>query len=260
MKKRTGRIWVIGAILLFVYALYAWAVVTPYVGEHTTTVVSSTSFTVTVDSAVTQLDSLAIVGFIGASTDTTWFAYIDTAATDTTITGLVPGESYYIYLYGRGSGATDISTPDTIQLYYPQLGDRVRTGFLTRKLATAGSWPQTNTLDFVFDLDDTGAKDSTLVYYAKTYNGIDVVASQAADSCVATIYAMPVNWSGIWSDRDTWYRGTTIADSVQVTAAGLTRETLSLPLGRYYMFRIESLYGNGQDADFTISLSSDGHE
>jgi hypothetical protein len=98
------------------------------------------------------------------------------------------------------------------------------------------------------------------VYYSKTYSGLDVVASQAADSCVATIYAIPVNWTGIYSDYTNWHRGTTIADSVNVTAAGLTRKTMSLPLGRYYMFIIETLYGNGKDANFVLSFSSDGHE
>ncbi|MBU2051532.1 MAG: hypothetical protein KKH61_21485, partial [Gammaproteobacteria bacterium] len=179
-------------------------------------------------------------------------------ASDTTITALVPGERYIIYTYGRGAGDTDISTPDTLRLYYPQMGDRTRANFLYRKLATANSWPQTGTYDYIFDLDDIGAKDSSLVYYAKTYNGIDVYASQAADSCVATIYAMPVEWSRTWSDT-LWYRGLTIADSVNITAAGLTRSTLSLPVGQLYMFRIESLSGNGQNADYTITLTSDGH-
>ena len=259
MKKRTGRMWVVSAILLIVGALYAYAAVTPYVGEHTTEITTSTSFTVTIDSTVSQLDSLDIIGFVGDATDTTWFASIDTATTDTTITGLVPGERYRIYIYGRGSGLTDISSPDTLRLYYPQMGDRTRTGLLNRKLQTAASWPQTNSNDYIFDLDDTGAKDSTLVYYGKTYNGMDVLASQAADSCVATIYAMPLQWSGIWSDT-LWTRGLTVADSINITAAGLTRHTLSLPVGKYYFFRIETLYGNGQNADYTLTLTSDGHE
>lgn len=227
-------------------------------GTITTAITSSSSLSITVSSLASRIDSLDICYFEGTSSDTTFAAYLDTTATDTTLTNLKVNTQYIVFLRGRGGAGSKISDKDTVHTYPIALGDPTRNGFLTRKLSDADSWPPTGSFDRTITLNGKDASDSTLVYFAKAYNGIDIYATQAGDSCVATIYAIPVYWTGIFSDYTNFHEAYTIADSVQVTAEGLTRTSLSLPVGRFYLFRLYSLTGNGKNADYEITLTSDG--
>jgi len=258
MKKIRNRLIVLAiGISLAVLIAQAWAAVSG--GAITTTVTSSTKLRLQVTTLPHQGESLYVAWFRGTASDTTFAALMDSTQTDTTLT-VDQNTRYIVFLLNRRTtGQTAISDKDTVTSYPIALGDASRSGFLTRKLATAASWPLTaSTMDYTFDLNGIAALDSTLVYYAKTYNGLDVYATQAGDSCVAAVYAIPINWSGTFSDGTTWFEGSAPVDSVQVTSKGLTRKSLSLPVGRYYIFRIRTHTGNGKDADYTLTLTSDG--
>lgn len=258
MNKARNRLLVFTAIAL-ICALVSIAYAATSGGTIATTVTSSSSIKITVSTAASTVDSLMICYFKGASTDTTFVAYLDTTATDTTLVDLDPDTQYIVFLKAIGT-TSKISDKDTVTTYPIALGDASRNGFLTRKVATARSWPMTaSTMDYTFDLNGIAALDSSLVYYAKTYNGLDVYATQAADSCVAGIYFIPINWSGTYTDYTSFQQAATVADSIAISSAGLFRETLQLPVGRYYMIRILTHTGNGKDADYTLTFTSDGH-
>jgi hypothetical protein len=233
-------------------------------GSITTTVNSSSQITVVVDTLASDLDSLYVAAFIAGSTDTTFIALLDSAATDTTLTGLAAATQHILFLLARDTDSkTAISDKDTVYTYTPMVGDYDRDGYLYRDILTDDSWLLNDDYrieDGVFDLSGIGASDYSLLYYSKPYNGLDVIATQAADSTVATIYFYPVDTPITPTATATWYRGSTVADSVNVTAAGLTRDSVSLPVGRLYQMYIETLTGNGKDADYILRFTSDPGE
>lgn len=234
-------------------------------GSITTTVNSSTQFTVVIDTLASELDSLYIAYFVGGASDTTFAALIDSTCTDSTLTALAPGTEYIVFLLARdGAGNTAISDKDTVYTFTPMLGDvGGRDKYLNRTVRTQNSWLRNDAYridDTVFDLDGVGSSDYSLLYFIKPYNGLDVIATQASDSTVATIYFYPVDAPTTPTQTDAWYRSATIVDSVNVTTAGLTRSSVSLPVGQLYQMYIETLSGNGKDADFILKFTSDAGE
>lgn len=224
---------------------------------------TSSTVTVQIDTLSTLADSLYICYLSPlSSSDTTFIALLDTTCTDTTITGLSSKTLYNFFTVARdASGDTDVSENDTTHTYKTQIGDVTgRIPYMTRKVATDASWPfggNTNvSFDTVFDLNDANASDYSLIYYAlEGHNAVRAIATQAGDSTVASIYWYPVHVVETMTDT-TFYRAATIADSVNITTAGVTVDTVTLPFGRYYQMLVYSLLGNGKDADIEIYFDS----
>ena len=196
-----------------------------------------------------------------ASTDTTFLAYIDSATTDTALVALEPKTVYEFFTLARSStGATNLSTADTVLTYKVQPAERPSAGRLYRKVATDASWPLRDSLfsmDYVFDLNGADAYDYSLIYYAKDYNGLDAYVTQASDSLVATVYFYPVYIITALSDT-TFARASTIADSVNITASGFSRTSFEMPVGDWFQMYIYSLADNGKDSDYQLYLTSVG--
>jgi len=230
-------------------------------GEVVTTVATHTSVKLVFDGAASSYDTLYIC-YIADGGDTTFAtSAIDSTTADTLMVDLTERTPYAFFTLARGAtGLTDVSELDTVATYKTQLGDFGRKGFLSRYLATDASWPAYDSyrsLDYVFDLSGVAASDYSLIYYSKEYNGVDIIASQAGDSVKASLYFLPVHIVPTKTDT-MFYRDTVIADSVASFDTGLTRASVSLPVGMFYQVYIYTLAGNGKDADIKIYLNSEG--
>lgn len=237
---------------------------------------TSTAVVLTLDATATTFDSLYICYFAWGSSDTTFAAYADSATTDTTLVNLTANSKYILFTVARdGDGKTNVSGKDTTWTLPVAIQDRSRSAAMFRSLMTDASWPDSSTVsqtdsaaavnepvihDYIFDLNDVDASDYSCLFYAKTYNGVDVIATQAGDSCVASLYFYPVmsryQTGGI--NDTTFVRSSTIADSVNVTSNGLTRDSVSLAVGMLYQVMVYSLTGNGKDADYEVWVTSIG--
>ena len=255
------------ALLIGVSVLHTTnAFAVPNAGEATTVVTTSSSNTLTMttppSSTTTALDSLYLAMFTPySSTDTLFVALLDTAWTDSTITGLAGATQYIAFILARdGNGDTDISGKDSVTTYRTQFGDlQGPTKEMYRKVGTDASWPfggsSVYSMDTTFDLDGANASDYSLLYYQQENNAVDIIATQAGDSTVATVYFYPVNVIPTWNDR-TFYRSSTVIDSINITSSGLTRDSVSLAAGQAYQMLIYTLLGNGKDADFELFYTS----
>lgn len=240
------------------------AVIAQDAGEITSaTVQTHNRVALTFDGNASTYDSLYLAYRIlnDGSSDTTFVAYLDSASTDTTLTSLTPSRVYEFMTIARLTGKTNLSDQDTLLTKRVPGGDRAYSAYMSRDVATDASWSLNDSylsVDNTFDLSGADASDYSLIYYASEYNGLDVYATQAGDSTVASIYFHPVWVNGISPNDSTFWRDSAVADSVNVTSQGLTRSTVSLPVGRFYQMRVYTLLGNGKDADFKLRFYSNG--
>lgn len=235
-------------------------------GEITAvTQLTHTRIQLTLDGAATLAESLYICYFQVPSTDTTFVCLIDTTCTDSTLTGLSPDQLFIFFLLARDTdGKTNVSDKDTTYTYRTPLEPGYKTGLWERPVYPDSVWHfpgdyQTEiTGDIPFVLNGADASDYSLVYRAKDYNGLEAWATQAGDSTVFSVYAIPVHVGNRGYDDSTFVRASVIADSMNVTSAGLTRDSLSLVVGELYQFLVYSFAGNGKNANIKLYFTSVG--
>ena len=227
-----------------------------------TAILSTDSLLITLTTLPTQIDTTEVIYF------TPW------SSTDTVVVGGVGDSTATTYRFGvagplkqmivmlrtrNGSAQTAISNKDSVTTHPVQIDDiGGRKPFMFRKVATDNSWPYggdaSHNMDYTFDLNGKDASDYSMVYNQLPYNGVNIRATQAGDSCVATLYFYQVRRSYAYDDT-LLYRSTVIADSVNVTVTGLKTGSVSLPVGSLFQMYLYTLTGNGKDSDYTIELT-----
>ena len=225
---------------------------------------------VTITTAPTEIDTMYVMYFPAtASTDSVFYAVTDSTATSALISGLSERQGIIVFLLTRnGDGATAISNKITTNTYKTQVQPEdvnYEGGFLHRTLQTDESWPFLGDYfrkDTIFTLSGIGDTDKSLIFRNGEYTGLDIIGSQAGDSCAATAYirAIGMSVSGI----DTSYFAGAVVDSLQLGEAGtpaqglVTKSLKALSVHRFWQIDLLTHTGNGKDAAYILKLENDG--
>lgn len=255
---------IFACVLMFVTASVAWGAA-PTGGAISITQMSNTAYTITIDTAPANIDTLYRCTLAGS--DTTFAATLsDTTATSVAVTGVDPLTAITTFLLVRGEdGKTAISDKETFTMYGPEIeyypinrNDQLaydRNLHLTEQVIRAVSW-RPNSLLSTFTLDGTTGADSSAVYTPWKNNAIVVHATQDGDSVKVKLYTY-------YGYRTMTQTGATVGyvssvDSLDINATGVFFKTLTPNIAAPAMYYTLKAYAdNGKDTEIQIYLTRD---
>jgi hypothetical protein len=241
----------------------AWGAA-PTGGAISITQDSNTAYTITIDTAPANIDTLYHCTLSGSDTTFVTILSDTTATSEIEVTGLSPLDSIIAFLLTRGEdGKTAISDKESFTMYGPEIeyypssrNDREaydRDMQMVEQVIRGVSWRPDTLLD-TFTIADDG-RDSTAVYTPWKHNSLVAVAT--GDS-VKVILRTWYGYRDMTQTGDTYgfAVSTAEADTLDLTAAGTFTKTLTENTAYPCMYwTLEGYTDNGHATEVQLWLS-----
>lgn len=238
----------------------AWGAA-PTGGAISITQDSNTAYTIAIDTAPANIDTLYRCTLSGS--DTTFVTLADTTATSVSVTGIDPLTSIITFLLNRGEdGKTAISDKETFTMYGPEIeyypstrNDQAaydRDLQLTEQVIRAVSWRPDTLLD-TFTIADAAGRDSTAVY--TPWKNSAIIAKATGDS-VKVILRTWHGYREMTQTGDTEGFAVSDADTLDLNEAGTFVKTLTANTAFPSMYwTLEGYTDNGHATEVQLWLS-----